>query len=358
LFFRNYYVEGRAWLEALIQREDAPRDSRYAMALSHVGVLCTGLGDFQTSVAFQEQATTLARALNEQRCLAHCVFALADTLDEMGDDARSAALFLEAEALLREVDEGGWLSFTLTNLAMQAHLRGETERGEQLASDALEISRRIGFTWGAAQALSRQGRFAYDAGDYARATALFQDSLVLWREAGDRWRVALTLSYLADMAVTSEQLERAARLLGAADALNERASGSLDLNDGTGWLRAREAAGERLGPATFERIWNEGRRLSWDEAIAEAVEPRDEPSPPTAGSNSTGRLSPREVEVLRLLVQGHTDREIAEALFISPRTAQGHVSSIFNKLGVNSRTAAATVALVDGLIDGPETHAP
>jgi DNA-binding NarL/FixJ family response regulator len=63
------------------------------------------------------------------------------------------------------------------------------------------------------------------------------------------------------------------------------------------------------------------------------------------------------VEVLRLLVAGHTDRQIADALFISHRTAQGHVAGIFNKLGVNSRTAAATAAIRDGLVS-PETTVP
>ena len=54
--------------------------------------------------------------------------------------------------------------------------------------------------------------------------------------------------------------------------------------------------------------------------------------------------------MLRLLVAGRTDREIAEALFIGRRTAEGHVANIFAKLEVNSRTAAATAALAAGLV--------
>jgi DNA-binding CsgD family transcriptional regulator len=52
--------------------------------------------------------------------------------------------------------------------------------------------------------------------------------------------------------------------------------------------------------------------------------------------------------VLNLLVQGLSDREIAEALFISPRTAQGHVGRIFTKLNVSSRAAAVATALQAG----------
>jgi DNA-binding CsgD family transcriptional regulator len=62
------------------------------------------------------------------------------------------------------------------------------------------------------------------------------------------------------------------------------------------------------------------------------------------------RLSPREIEVLTLLVQGSTDQEIADALAIRHRTVTTHVTNIFNKLGVNTRTAAANLAIRNGLV--------
>ena len=61
-------------------------------------------------------------------------------------------------------------------------------------------------------------------------------------------------------------------------------------------------------------------------------------------------LSPREREVLALVIDGSSDREIAAALFISHRTVMRHVSSILDKLEVPTRTAAATAALRLGLV--------
>lgn len=61
-------------------------------------------------------------------------------------------------------------------------------------------------------------------------------------------------------------------------------------------------------------------------------------------------LSPRELEILRQVVEGRTNTQIAAVLFISPRTVRNHLSSIFAKLKVESRTAAATLALRNGLV--------
>jgi DNA-binding CsgD family transcriptional regulator len=60
-------------------------------------------------------------------------------------------------------------------------------------------------------------------------------------------------------------------------------------------------------------------------------------------------LTPREVEVLRLISQGMTDAEAAECLYLSPRTISTHLTSIYNKLGVNSRAAATRFAVENGL---------
>ena len=61
-------------------------------------------------------------------------------------------------------------------------------------------------------------------------------------------------------------------------------------------------------------------------------------------------LSEREIEVLRLIAAGQTDREIAETLFISPRTANVHVANLRGKLGVSSRAAAVALAHRHGLV--------
>jgi len=70
-----------------------------------------------------------------------------------------------------------------------------------------------------------------------------------------------------------------------------------------------------------------------------------------AGPRAVGLLSRRELEVLRLVGEGLSNREIAERLFISPKTAEHHVSRVYAKLGVSTRAEAAAYA-VRNLGDG------
>ena len=79
---------------------------------------------------------------------------------------------------------------------------------------------------------------------------------------------------------------------------------------------------------------------------------RAEPCDATGGCTPPAcphRLTRREVEVLRLIAAGHSNREIAAALFLSPRTAERHVANIYLKLGAHSKAEAAAYALRQGL---------
>ncbi|HEU0113719.1 MAG TPA: LuxR C-terminal-related transcriptional regulator, partial [Thermomicrobiales bacterium] len=117
--------------------------------------------------------------------------------------------------------------------------------------------------------------------------------------------------------------------------------------------RAAATSRRALGAAAFDKTWRTGRRLPPQQAAAEAVAlaaadavsgaDADVPAP-------HGRLTRRQLEVLRLLAQRQTDKEIAEALYVSPRTVQQHVGQIFNKLAVNNRREAAAAAVRLGIV--------
>jgi DNA-binding NarL/FixJ family response regulator len=159
------------------------------------------------------------------------------------------------------------------------------------------------------------------------------------------------LEAVAAAAARLGEPDGAARLWGAAAALRDVLGAPIPPPDRP--AREEVLAGVRasLGEERFAAAWAAGRALPLAQAIAEAVEVSSA-SQPAGVSAAAARhgLTEREVEVLRLLVQHQTDREIAEALFLSPRTVGWHVTHILTKLGADSRRTAATVAVRDGLV--------
>ncbi len=157
------------------------------------------------------------------------------------------------------------------------------------------------------------------AAEHARVGAaddadLWAAVVAAWRTADRPYQVSYALTRLAEVAAASGDRDRTATALREAHAIAER----------LGAAPIAEAA------ATLARR----ARVSLDTAAG--PDPED-------GLSRFG-LSDREREVLRLVAGGHTNREIATTLFISPKTASVHVSNILAKLGVGDRVAAAAVA--------------
>jgi len=96
--------------------------------------------------------------------------------------------------------------------------------------------------------------------------------------------------------------------------------------------------------------WAAGQTLSIDEAVAEGLELVAMLTATSPPAQAPLLLTPRELDVLRCLTDGKSDREIAADLFISHHTVMRHVSNILGKLGVESRTAAATYAVRERLV--------
>jgi DNA-binding NarL/FixJ family response regulator len=146
------------------------------------------------------------------------------------------------------------------------------------------------------------------------------------------------------------QLERAARLLGAAE-------GAYALVDVPGLVphsavvdRTTTSLRVRLGQDRFAATQTEGRSLRTEDAIADALSVEIEAQEPGARAHAAADgLTPREIEVLRLLAAGRSNPEIAATLVISVKTVERHLANVYAKIGARTRVDAATYALTRGL---------
>jgi DNA-binding NarL/FixJ family response regulator len=143
-------------------------------------------------------------------------------------------------------------------------------------------------------------------------------------------------------------------LFGAASAIRERSGAPLWPDEQTHFESAIETARAALGDS-YDKAISAGRSLSLDEvvreanAVARALMDLSADKQPERTPDASG-LSPREIDVLRLLAAGHSNLDIADALFVSRGTVRTHVSSILAKLDAKSRTEAAAIAHRQGLI--------
>jgi DNA-binding NarL/FixJ family response regulator len=119
---------------------------------------------------------------------------------------------------------------------------------------------------------------------------------------------------------------------------------------------AREALQARMGQEDLDAAVRAGRHLSFPrvaELLQEVLEgalQEGSHQEPEGERHHAGVLSSRELEVLQLVAQGLSNKQIAQQLIVAESTVRYHLTSIFNKLGVDTRTHALAVAAQRGLI--------
>jgi DNA-binding CsgD family transcriptional regulator len=171
-------------------------------------------------------------------------------------------------------------------------------------------------------------------GELDQADRDAHDALAIAADTGGYFRVPEALEVLARLACGDDNHRHAARLFGAAEALRERMLVVRYPVFSEGYDATVTLTREELGEADFDAAWAEGNRLSAEDAIAYAQRGRGERKRPASGWES---LTPTEHDVVRLVAEGLGNKDIAERLFISPRTVQTHLTHVYAKLGMMSR---------------------
>jgi predicted ATPase/DNA-binding CsgD family transcriptional regulator len=401
----GWYQEDAAWEERLceellpLSQRLTDRQAQAIALLGLAGVALLQRRDPGRARALAEQAQAEFSARGETWMAAFVCLLMARVCNVEGEAARSQHYLEEGLALYRALGYAGDIAWPLIYLARNAMKLGEQTRARALLQEAIGLCQQVGNKWALAHALGFFGQLMLEQGDLVSACVLLTESLQLKQETGNRHSVAHSRFHLATAVVLQGDIAQARTLYeqslavaialghwelvasclqGLAVALTAQAqplaavrlwgaSATILQNSATTLPRVLRASVERaqtrarmqLGDKVFAQALAEGRTMTAEQALAwqPAIPPQQahlsthaSPTASTRPASYPAGLTTREVEVLRLVAQGLTDAQVAERLVISYRTVTTHLSSIYNKLGSNSRAAAVRFAAEHQLI--------
>jgi ATP/maltotriose-dependent transcriptional regulator MalT len=268
-----------------------------------------------------------------------------------GDLRGARAAYEKALTLDRMGGDDFWVASTLEHLGQCARFQGDHKAAVRLLDESLSTRLRIDDRRGVAAALVQRAEVALDAGDPGTARTALTGSRPQPTALPHRLVVVSWLDATARLLALTGQPELGLTLGSAAASLQAAIGGSLvepARRSRQRWLdQARRSAGRRAEAAEVE-----GAGLVADTACERAaaalaaVSDRAAAVPAWASPEAReSGLTQREWEVLALLTAGASNREIAQRLFISSRTAGNHVASILSKLQAGTRGEAVARAL-------------
>lgn len=355
-FCRGTLGEGRHWFARMFAVSvEQPVPVRVA-ALCVAGQLAGMQQDFATGAELVRRAGRLADDIGDPVLVALVTQAAGRQALYRGDLGVAMDLLERASAPMRELSNPHWLVWVLQALGLAAGTAGDIETAQACHEEVLSITQARGECEYRGRAMYLLSLTLWRRGDRERAAALCLEALQLTPLVEDQFAGAGCLESLAWSAAASRRGERAAVLSGAAEAMRQ-AMGLPPVLIPTmlgDHQECRRLCRSILGDRRFEVAFAKGASLDFHDAIDFALGRGDgagvsraEMEAPTAPMRlvvPTGEppaLTRREREVADLVARGLTNRQIAETLVISQRTAEGHVERVLAKLGFGSRTQIA-----------------
>lgn len=349
-WFRGFFTEGQRWLDEFLGLPGASaRTAVRAKALHALGVLMYRSADDKT--AHQEtvrsrlqESIAIYRQLADHAGIAAALRELGRFSAEQGDWEQARSCLEESLEHDQRSGDARGIALTRATLGIAAVLQGADDQGRIYLEQALQVLHRLGGKNEIAACLLYLGCLACDRGDFAAARARYAEVMTGNPLHQYRWPIPFILLGYARLAASERHWRLAMRLAGAAESLRQAIGVSSGLAYRAYFERGLEPARQALGEEQGNKAWDEGRAMSLQQALAAIHKLQHAPA------RAAGVLSRRETEVLQLVAQGLSDRQVAEQLYISPRTVGQHLRSIYRKLGVSSRTAALRQAAARGLL--------
>lgn len=334
-----------------------------ASLFNNMGYLAEAYGEYEQAYRLRSESLRLFRELGAVHDLAYQLSQLAILciVRESPPVAEIHSLLDECIALAREVGDQRLVIEGSCILGGLAFVQGDLETAYPLASKGVAFYRRDGDKRELGSRLMVLGQIVTARGDYRAAEDFFTECLSLGCETNDVFTKTHCLEGMISLAVAQQQRAWAVRLCGAAEKQRELLGSPQYPFTRIIYQRMVTALHSSFSEHVFAQLWAEGRAMPPEEAftIREKALPKEAVSAhkTTFSQRPTHKaivypdgLSRREVEILRYLAQGCSDVQIAQQFVISPRTVNSHLTSIYRKVHVTTRTAAARYAFDHQLV--------
>jgi predicted ATPase/DNA-binding CsgD family transcriptional regulator len=361
-YMRGSLTEGHEWLAAATATAASSTPSpTLARALVHAGWVAYWQSDYERSRRLAEQGLAVARELGALMEIGLAVNLLGVAFYMADVDLEAARrCFAEAYDIRSRLNDERGVASSLNNLALIEYDAGNYETAESLGEDALARVGLLGDLRDWANGLDSLARIVLERGKYAEARQYHSECLALAQELGDRVDTADALDGLARVAVAEGAPERALTIAGAAHTLRDRIGYETPKPWRHRLQKSIDTARAQLTPQVADAAWDRGTRLSEQQAVLVALH-KELPLTALSPSQSTipsaaaeeqrgGLLTPRELEIAALIAAGLSNKQMAQRLKISERTADAHLEHIRTKLDVHSRAQIAAWYAQNGLL--------
>ena len=347
--FRGYLDEGSQWLQKMLQLRSGTSPD-VLMGYVKASRLAEYIGHFAEGMVYANKALEIGQELQDRQGMAEALLNLGTLNCAQGDRVKGLVFLEKGLTLYRDLEDETNQAEVLLYLADTRARLLELDQAKLHYEEALAIFQRTRESNRSSFALGGLADIARLQGNFPRASSYLRDSLTQARYIGNKEQVIFTLEAQAVLLESVGQHERSACLWGATEAQREAThlyqTPSYQQDYAAHITKAREALGEK----PFAAAWEQGRRLTLEEAIDLGLSSTAQTESPAASNppndhNLLFDLTPREMEVLRLLATGLTDSQIGAQLFLSRRTVSTHLQSIYRKIQVSSRSAATRFAL-------------
>jgi non-specific serine/threonine protein kinase len=358
----GYAIAGDYCEEALAIARAAGDDHLAAEVLFERAWILSRQGQPGAALPLIEQGLDLARPLGDPHLTARLLSARAYATYIDGDPADTRGDFVEALRLFRQTADQLQVGAVLSNLGNFELSAGEVDAARRHLAEALNIARALNSRGGIVYETFNVGLAEYLAGSPDMAGALFAESLDLAGRMGMKANMGYALMGLAMASHGGAGPAWSARLHGAADQALADLGETMEPLEGRLADLDRQRLRAAMGAEAFEAEYAVGRTLDLPGVAHEALQGMQTggvaqraraltPEPGTAKSaDAVAVLTPRELDVLKLVAQGLSNPDIAQRLVLSEHTVHRHLANILRKLDLSSRAAAAAWAVRTGLV--------